>query len=596
MGANVLPIYNGKKPAMEWTILQTERQTIEQVQSYNWNNMTGIGIVCGVNGYTCIDIDMAVNDVTRQTVLRELGLEDTYSWQVKSGSGNGYHIWVTLNERLPLMNEKGVLKGNSKDGSFKQMEIRWKGCQTLIPPSSHASGNSYVWFHNEPNSQPSTVSAESILRAFDAVAMLDASIVDSAVPQFRRTNYVNILMNGVEEGKRNDTLASFAGHYRKMGMDYSEALVLLKKWNSGLTTPMPDDEVEKTVTSIYSYSTATIRVFNGAEMSMMAAPKTNDIVTGLIREQSINFIAGEEGAGKSLLSMNLGIAVATGLQNFLSYEIKKHGKVLYLNNELPFGEFLGRFKTMRGHLDNPAFTELENLIVPESVPPINDYWEELCRTIEKEVPILVILDCLYWAHDKKENDSSEMKTLMRRLVEMRDRFHIALIVVHHTKKGVRHESMHNDNMRGSQVFSASSDTVLQIRRSAKDESTRIFKPTKLRHGDDAMREPRLLSLVSANLWFVDEGIANEEEHLPKQNATPGNQTARTSIDWSGVFGNDNTLTRSEIIDRCKPLNISDRSIDRQLKEACEAYVLDKRSEGKYTIMRAIVASPISQAA
>jgi hypothetical protein len=92
-----------------------------------------------------------------------------------------------------------------------------------------------------------------------------------------------------------------------------------------------------------------------------------------------------------------------------------------------------------------------------------------------------------------------------------------------------------------------------------------------------MREARLLSLVSYSLWFVDEGSVIEEEHLPKQNGSTGNQPAKTAIDWSTVFGNDTTLTRSEIINRCKPMNISDRSIDRQLKDACDANVLDKPS-------------------
>ena len=41
-----------------------------------------------------------------------------------------------------------------------------------------------------------------------------------------------------------------------------------------------------------------------------------------------------------------------------------------------------------------------------------------------------------------------MKEMMRRLVELQEKYNIVILVVHHTKKGTRHDTMHNDNMRG----------------------------------------------------------------------------------------------------------------------------------------------------
>jgi hypothetical protein len=73
--------------------------------------------------------------------------------------------------------------------------------------------------------------------------------------------------------------------------------------------------------------------------------------------------------------------------------------------------------------------------------------------------------------------------------------------------------MHNDQMRGSNVFGSITDTVLQMRRSAQDENKRIIKPTKFRHVGDDNRKCRLLSLDPVNLWFRDEGETNEEDHM-----------------------------------------------------------------------------------
>jgi ERCC4-type nuclease len=181
--------------------------------------------------------------------------------------------------------------------------------------------------------------------------------------------------------------------------------------------------------------------------------------------------------------------------------------------------------------------------------------------------VLVVLDCLYWAHDKKENDSSEMKELMRQLVEIRDAYKVAVLVVHHTKKGTRYETMHNDNIRGSSVFAGATDTVLMFQRSSKEKSKRLLKPTKLRHGDDKMRAARLLELNPSSLWFNDLGEVDETDHIARQDQSSGRKTAEEKIEWLTVFGNDKQLTRKQLIERCP--NISARTADRLIAKAVQ---------------------------
>jgi hypothetical protein len=62
---------------------------------------------------------------------------------------------------------------------------------------------------------------------------------------------------------------------------------------------------------------------------------------------------------------------------------------------------------------------------------------------------MVILDCLYWAHHTGENESTEMKELMRQLVELREKRGIVNLVAHHTKIGTRSVAMHNVRWRGT---------------------------------------------------------------------------------------------------------------------------------------------------
>ena len=361
-------------------------------------------------------------------------------------------------------------------------------------------------------------------------------------------------------------MASLTGHFRKLGMDYTEGFEVLKLWNGSLATPMPDNEVESTVKSIYSYPSSDIVVRTGMEMNLMETPVLNDIVEGVIGEKSFNFLAGEEGAGKSLLAMNLALSIATGLPKFLSYKIKRHGKVLYLNNELPFPVFLQRFKKMRRKFFHDQSKNLGNFLTPEFIHPLQESWDDIVKILGMENPILVVLDCFYWAHSGKENDASEMKTIMRKLISMRDQYAVAVLIVHHTKKGVRYDTMHNDNIRGSQVFSASADSNLQLRRSGQDGSKRVFKPTKLRNGNDELMKAHLLGLEGDELWFLDEGEVNEQDHLPVQGGT-GRKSAEDKINFSEIFGADKELQRKDIVERCKKLGFEDRTIDRCLESA-----------------------------
>ena len=321
--------------------------------------------------------------------------------------------------------------------------------------------------------------------------------------------------------------------------------------------------------------------YSGSQMKDCVLSAQHDLLEGLIREESVAFLAGEEGSGKSLIAMNFALSVATGQLEFLKYKIKKSGKVLYLNNELPFTDFIERFKKMSKEIMPPYSLNLDNFIAPDNVPPINDYWNELNDKLKEIEPVLVVLDCLYWAHDKKESDNSEMKELMRQLVALRNMYHTTILVIHHTKKGSRYERMHNDNMRGASVFSGASDTVFQFKRSASDEKKRLFKPTKLRHGSDDLRKARLL-VLKPSLWFADDGEANEDDHTERLVHHP---VAVERINFEVIFGEKAELSRKEIVELCAPFGYTERTIDRALKLSKQNGEIISKKMGVYEIRK-----------
>ena len=282
-------------------------------------------------------------------------------------------------------------------------------------------------------------------------------------------------------------------------------------------------------------------------------------------------------------ALNMGICVACGLANFLGHQISRPGTVLFLNNELSFPDHLDRFKKCVSVLSQEDVKKLERFICPDSFPPFPKYYHELESKIVETKPVLVILDCLYRSHDKKENDSSEMKTLMRQFDQLRKKHSVAIVVVHHTKKGSRMGKMHNDDMRGSGVFGGVADQVIQIRRSAIDDSSRLLKSTKSRHSAEHLRRAHLLSLNESTLWFIDEGEVNEEEHLP---TFPVPQRSEPRIDFRKVYGDKQALSRGKIVESCKELGVgvTDRTIDRHLRKAVSKGELSRDVEyGKYVL-------------
>jgi hypothetical protein len=251
---------------------------------------------------------------------------------------------------------------------------------------------------------------------------------------------------------------------------------------------------------------------NGKEIIQLADnnPSIKDLIKHIIREKSLVFLAGEEGCGKSMLAMNLGLAVAVGAKKFLCWDIDKTGKVLYLNYELYNEDFAGRFKKMYEGCSMQG--NIENILAPIKPLQLSESWDALNELILNEKPCLIIIDCFYFAHSEDESSNTKMKAIMKKLLSVRDQYNTCVLVIHHTRKGTQNSKLHNDLMRGAGVFGAATDTVLMMRRSQKQHNVRIIKVTKNRHAADTNLNTREL-ILDDTLWFQDRGIANEEDHM-----------------------------------------------------------------------------------
>jgi hypothetical protein len=207
MGINVLPL-KGKRPMIEWDRWQNTIQTEDDIEKMNWSGSTGLGGVQGINDWRCLDLDAVEDFEIVELILKELGLPDNYSWVVQSGSGEGFHIYIRSPHPSPLLPQTGQAPGEGnpfhrvggekavykfklkpvspsesrgrKDSYCKHLELRWKNCQTALPPSMHESGGIYNFYFENPEEPPSYVELDKVIECLAKFCVIEPLTPTSA--------------------------------------------------------------------------------------------------------------------------------------------------------------------------------------------------------------------------------------------------------------------------------------------------------------------------------------------------------------------------------------------------------------------------------
>lgn len=179
---NILPLED-KVPKLEWTKWQSDDMVKEDLEKMNWDDrINGIGGVSGINNWRCLDFDGVKDIKIVEKFVEELGLTSSYEWIVKSGSGKGYHIWFTAEDREGLLDgfggEKSYYKFKPKRMSdCDHIELRWKSCQTVLPPSIHPSGKKYEFINKSgdeiPGNSPSNIWIGKLINVLNELCVVE---------------------------------------------------------------------------------------------------------------------------------------------------------------------------------------------------------------------------------------------------------------------------------------------------------------------------------------------------------------------------------------------------------------------------------------
>jgi RecA-family ATPase len=198
------------------------------------------------------------------------------------------------------------------------------------------------------------------------------------------------------------------------------------------------------------------------------------LVTGLWSEEAVGIIGGEPKCCKSFLALDLAVSVAAGTPCLRRFAVPNPGRVLlYAAEDAPH--------VVRRRLDGICaaagfdLAELDVQVITASSLrlDLDADRNSLDETIVRLKPRLLILDPFVRLHRIDENVSGEVAPLLAYLRELQRRHGLAVIVVHHARKGAGNIRA-GQALRGSSEFHAWGDSNLYLRR----------EPVLAKAGDD----------------------------------------------------------------------------------------------------------------
>lgn len=223
-----------KRPIVPWQAYQHRMPSEAEVTVWfgRWPRANLAVITGAISGIVVVDIDPKNGGGQSMAALETRHGALPPSVESITGGG-GRHVYFLYPGR-EVRNRVGLAPG---------IDLRGDGGCIIVPPSVHPSGNRYRW---KPGHAPGQVDLAAL------PVWLEQSRFLSGGPRGRSTAYWrNLVHEGVKEGQRNSTIASFAGHLLWHGVDPDVALELMLAWNRVRgRPPLDDEEVIRTVQSI----------------------------------------------------------------------------------------------------------------------------------------------------------------------------------------------------------------------------------------------------------------------------------------------------------------------------------------------------------
>jgi hypothetical protein len=233
------------------------------------------------------------------------------------------------------------------------------------------------------------------------------------------------------------------------------------------------------------------------------------LVDQLWGDEAVGIVGGEPKCCKSFLALDLAVAVASGAPCVRRFAVARTGRVLLFAAEDALHVVRQRLAGIaRAAGRDLAELDIQVITAPSVRLDIERDRDALTETVDKLRPRLLVLDPFVRLHRIDENISGEVAPLLAYLRELQRRYHVAVVLVHHARKGGS-KMRAGQALRGSSEFHAWGDSNLYLRR----------------HGDQLMlsvehRAAAAISAVALQLAVGDNAVAlvATEQRTPEPGA------------------------------------------------------------------------------
>jgi hypothetical protein len=188
------------------------------------------------------------------------------------------------------------------------------------------------------------------------------------------------------------------------------------------------------------------------------------LVEDLWSDEAVGIVGGEPKCCKSFLALDLAVAVASGAPCLRRFAVARTGRALLFAAE----DALHVVRQRLAGIARAAGRELADLDIQVITAPsvrldVERDRDALTETVDTLRPRLLVLDPFVRLHRIDENISGEVAPLLAYLRELQRRYHVAVVLVHHARKGGA-KLRAGQALRGSSEFHAWGDSNLYLRR------------------------------------------------------------------------------------------------------------------------------------
>lgn len=483
-GLRVFPLYaNSKLPARDdWT----ERATVDPTQIRSWwvdpvtNAERDLNIGCLTSDWIVPDIDVKEGRDGFSDAL-ELNLDfDTFTVRTPS---DGFHLYYQ-----PLPDRR-----TGQSPLSQGIDVRsFNGY--VVGPGSTIDGKAYTIEVDGPIAPfPAHLADRLKAPKQKDERVLEDVPWDSPTGIQLAINYVKE-MPGIPEGYRGRTCYEAACKLREWAITPERQVELfLEHWNERNGPRMERSEVEFAVRNAFRYATGLaggkLPSLEFGDLKLTPPPPLEDyevtepriliesgafdygralavqdttarewIVRSLLVPRTITSLVASGGAGKSILSLTLAAHIAVG-KPFLGREILRPGKSLLYNAEDDIAELSRRLQAICAHYQFDyefvnsrigIMTSEDGYLLVAGGHPLQLVEPHVALVVERasdpEV-VAVFLDPMTEVHEGNENDSGDMRFVLKAIRDIARKADVSVVLVHHTAK---HSKASADSYAGDQ--------------------------------------------------------------------------------------------------------------------------------------------------